>query len=132
PLRLDAITLSATLEQAAGEQLAAHRIEWQANDRLRIGVTESARYRAPDWRPLYLMGAIPYVLVQRLEWQNEPDSLRALRNNVITAAAVSWRSRDGMKAYGALLVVDSHAESASQPNKIAWQLGRDGVPDLTV
>ena len=84
-LRLDLTSLSATLEQAQGEQLAAHRIEWQPREPLRIGVTEAARYRSTGWQPLYLVGAIPYVLVQRLYLQKEPDSLRAHRNNILTA-----------------------------------------------
>jgi hypothetical protein len=131
-LRADAIILSATLKPAAGEQLAAHRIEWQPRDGLRLGVTEAARYQAPTWRPLYLMGAVPYVLVQRLEVQSEPDSLRALRNNVLTAADAAWRLRDGLKVYGELLIDDVHARSASQPNKIAYQLGCEGVNDLAI
>jgi hypothetical protein len=127
PIRLDGIALSATLKQAAGEQLAAHRIEWQALDGLRIGVTEAARYQASGWKPLYLMGAIPYVLVQRLEWQNEPDSLRALRNNVLTACDVAWRLAEGSRVYGEFLVDDIHARSAALPNKLAYQLGWEGA-----
>lgn len=129
-IRLDAIALSATLQQAAGEQLAAHRIEWQATDGLRIGVTEAARYKAPGWKPLYLMGAIPYVLVQRLEWQNEPDSLGALRNNVLTACDATWRLAEGTRVYGELLVDDIHAKSGKNPNKLAYQLGWEGAGDV--
>src|SRR5437867_943096 len=62
-LRADGIALNATLEQAAGEQLAAHRIEWQLTDGFRTGLTEAARYKASGWQPLYLIGIIPYVLV---------------------------------------------------------------------
>jgi hypothetical protein len=125
--RLDAIALSATLKHASGEQLAAHRIEWQALDGLRIGVTEAARYQAPGWKPLYLMGAIPYVLVQRLEWQNEPDSLRALRNNVLTAFDMSWRVAEGSRLYGEVLIDDLHVRSAALPNKLAYQIGWEGA-----
>jgi len=35
--RLHLIALDATLDAAAGEQLAAHRLEWDAHDRLRLG-----------------------------------------------------------------------------------------------
>jgi hypothetical protein len=126
-VRLDAIALSATLEQAAGEQLAAHRIEWQATDGLRIAVTEAARYQSAGWKPLYLMGAIPYILVQRLEWQSETDSLRPLRNNVLTGCDVSWRVAEGSRVYGELLIDDIHARSGKLPNKLAYQLGWEGA-----
>jgi hypothetical protein len=126
-LRADAIALSATLEQAAGEQLAAHRVEWQPLDGLRIGVSEAARYQAPSWRPLYLMGAIPYVIVQRLERQSEPDSLQALRNNVLTALDAAWRVAEGTRVYGEFMVDDIAARSGKLPNKIAYQLGWEGV-----
>ena len=126
-LRADAIALSATLKTAAGEQLAAHRLEWQPSDGLRIGVTEAARYQAPGWRPLYLMGAIPYVLVQRLEWRNEPDSLRAVRNNVLTACDVSWRVAEGTRCYGELMIDDLHAKSGKLPNKLGYQVGWEGA-----
>ena len=126
-LRADAITISATLEHAAGEQLAAHRIEWQPVDRLRVGVSEAVRYKAPGWKPLYLMGAIPYVLVQRLELQSEPDSLGALRNNVLTAFDAAWRVAEGTRIYGELLIDDVGARSGKVPDKIAFQLGWEGV-----
>jgi hypothetical protein len=129
-LRADAITLAATLEEASGEQLAAHRIEWQPLERLRLGVSEAARYRAPRWRSLYLMGAIPYVIVERLERQNEPDSLRALRNNVLTAFDATWRVADGTRLYGEILVDDIAARSGKYPNKIGYQLGWEGVGPL--
>lgn len=126
-VRLDAMALSATLKQASGEQLAAHRIEWQAFDGLRIGVSEAARYQSPGWKPLYLMGAIPYILVQRLEWQSETDSLRSLRNNVLTGCDASWRVAEGSRVYGELLIDDIHARSGKLPNKLAYQLGWEGA-----
>jgi len=126
-LRLDLVSLSATLEQAAGEQLAAHRIEWQPLEPLRIGVTESARYRSSGWQPLYLLSAIPYVLVQRLDLQKEPDSLRAHRNNILTAFDASWRIASGTRVYGEILIDDLHARSGKIANKYAFQLGYDGV-----
>ncbi len=126
-LRLAGSALSATLGQAAGEQLAAHRIEWQPADALRLGLTETARYRAASWQPLYAVGAIPYVLVQRLLVQDEPDSSEALRNTVMVALDVAWRLAPGTRVYGELLVDDLHARTAANPNKYGWQLGWEGV-----
>ena len=127
PLRADAITLSGTLDQAAGEQLAAHRLEWQPAGRLRVGLTETSRYRAPGWQPLYLAGVIPYILVQRLEAQEAPDSALALRNNVMVSLDLAWRPVSGTRVYGELLVDDLHARTSANPNKFAFQIGWDGV-----
>jgi hypothetical protein len=129
-LRLDLIALSATLEQAGGEQLAAHRIEWQPTDGLRIGVTESALYQWPGWQPLYVLGAIPYVLVQRLHHQKEPDSLGDHRNNILQSFDASWRVAPGTRVYGEFLIDDLHAGSGKNPNKYAFQLGYEGVGAL--
>src|SRR5262249_26242809 len=89
-LHLDATALSATRAASAGEQLAAHRLEWQPRSSLRLGLTEMARYHSASWQALYVVGVIPYVLVQRMQVQDEPDSLHALRNNVIMAVDAAW------------------------------------------
>jgi hypothetical protein len=129
-LHLDASALSATLQQAAGEQLAAHRLEWQPRDALRLGLTETARYQASSWQPLYTIGAIPYILVQRLLVQDEPDSSGALRNNIMLGLDAAWRIAPGTRVYGELLLDDLHARTADNPNKYGWQLGWEGVGTL--
>ncbi len=130
PLRADAVALSATLDPGAGRQLAAHRVEWQPSDAWRLGLTETATYRADGWHPLYLVGAIPYILVQRLEWQDSADSMAVLRNNVMVAADAAWRLRPGTRVYGELLIDDLHAKTGRNPNKWGWQAGWDGVGTL--
>jgi hypothetical protein len=126
-IHVDVIALNATLDQAAGEQLAAHRLEWQPHDALRLGVTEAARYRSENWQPLYLAGAIPYVLVQRFLVQDAPDSLGELRNNIMISFDASWRIADGTRVYGEFLIDDLHARTNNNPNKLAWQLGWEGA-----
>jgi len=127
PLRADVAVLSGTLDQAAGEQLAAHRLEWQPAGRLRVGLTETARYHGSGWKPLYLIGALPYILVQRLETQENPDSMLTLRNNVMVGLDVAWRPLSGTRLYGELLVDDLHARTSANPNKYGFQLGWEGV-----
>ena len=124
---LDFSALSATLEQAGGQQLAAHRVEWQPRDALRLGLTETARYQASSWQPLYAIGAIPYVLVQRLLVQDEPDSSGALRNNIMMGADAAWRIASGTRVYCELLLDDLSARTSANPNKYGWQLGWEGV-----
>ena len=129
-LHLDGAALSATLGQSAGEQLAAHRLEWQPFEVLRLGITETARYHAASWQPLYAIGAIPYVLVQRLLAQDEPDSSDALRNNILLGADAAWRIAGGTRVYGELLIDDFHSRASTNPNKYGWQLGWEGVGDI--
>jgi len=128
---LDFSALSATLRQAAGEQLAAHRLEWQPRDALRLGLTETARYQASSWQPLYAIGAIPYILVQRLLVQDEPDSSSALRNNIMLGLDAAWRIAGGTRVYGELLLDDLHTSTAGNPNKYGWQLGWEGAGMLS-
>lgn len=130
PLHADGIVLNATLDAAAGEQLAAHRLEWQPRDGVRLGLTETARYRSDTWQPIYLAGVLPYFLVQRLEVQDSPDSLDALRNNVMVGLDAAVRIADGTRVYGEWLVDDLHAKSGAFPNKYGVQLGLEGVGDV--
>ncbi|OGF16540.1 MAG: hypothetical protein A2W00_13305 [Candidatus Eisenbacteria bacterium RBG_16_71_46] len=126
-LRLDAVALSATLDAATGEQLAAHRLEWQPLDGLRLGITETARYRATGWQPLYLAGVIPYFMVQRLETQDDPDSATSLRNNIMVGFDAGWRIAPGTRVYGEIAVDDLHARTSENPDKLAWQVGWEGA-----
>lgn len=125
--RLTGTVLNATLRHAAGEQLAAHRVEWEPVDGLRIGGTEAARYRSSGWQWVYAAGIIPYAVAQRLLAQDEPDSSAALRNNLMAGLDVAWRIAPGTRVYGELAVDDLHSETTANPDKIAWQVGWEGT-----
>lgn len=126
-LRADAFVLDATVEPGAGEQLAAHRLEWQPADGVRLGLAEAARYHAGGWQGVYLAGVIPYSVAQRLLDHEHADSAGPLRNNVMVAADASVRVADGVRVYGELLLDDVHARTASVPNKYGGQLGVSGT-----
>jgi hypothetical protein len=123
PLRADGMVFSATIDQAAEEQLAAHRLEWQPIDALRIGMSEAVRYRSPRWEPLYWVGVLPYTLVQNLLLQDTPDSAAALRNNVQVALDAAWRVAPGHRAYGELLIDDLRTRDVPSVSKFAYLLG---------
>ena len=128
PLRADGMAFSATLENSEGEQLAAHRLEWQPWDGLRLGLSEAARYQADFWRPLYLVGVIPYILVQRMHIQDEPTRADANRNNIVIGADVAWRVAPGTRVYAEWLADDMHVLGRiDNPSTYAYQLGWDGV-----
>jgi len=126
-LRADAMVFSSTLKTRAGERLAAHRLEWQPWDPLRIGIHEAVRYQSSAPEPLYVIGLLPYTVVQNLLVQQEPDSFDVLRNNVIAGLDVAWRIAHGTRVYGELLIDDLRTDNSTAVNKIAWQLGLEGV-----
>ncbi len=127
PWRADLFLFDATVHPGRGEQLAAHRLEWQPRPWARLGVAEAARYRSDGWQGLYLAGVIPYSVVQRLLDQDSRDTPGANRNNVLMAFDASVRVADGSRVYGELLLDDVHARTASVPNKYGWQAGWDGA-----
>ena len=132
PLRADATILNATLSTSEHRQLAAHRLEWRPVPALRLGVAEAAVYRGDGWRPIYLLGLVPYSLAQRLEAEESlaPDTTGTGRNNLMVALDAAWRVADGTRVYGEWLIDDLHARTASVPNKWGMQLGLDGMGDL--
>jgi hypothetical protein len=131
PLHADGFVFNSTVEPGRGEQLAAHRIEWQPRDWARLGVSEAARYQAGGWQGLYLAGVLPYSIVQKLLDQDSRDSSADLRNNVMVSLDASLRVADGSRIYGELLVDDLHLRTASVPNKYGWQAGWSGTGDVS-
>lgn len=123
----DVAVLHATPELGRGEQLAAHRLEWQPRADLRVGVAEAARYRASGWPAAYLASVIPFSLVQRLLDQDAGQAADSLRNNVLVSIDAAWRIAPGTRVYGELLIDDVHARSSAFPDKWGYQLGLDGV-----
>ncbi len=126
-LRADAAAFSATLGVSGGEQLAAHRLEWQPASSLRIGIAEAARYRSESWEPLYLVGVVPYVLVQRLMVQDQPDSAGSLRNNVLISVDLAWRISPGTRVYAEGLIDDLRLREDTTPDKYGYQIGTEGA-----
>lgn len=126
-LHADVQMLNATVDPGRGEQLAAHRLEWQPRDWVRLGLAEGARYHAGGWQGVYLANVIPYSFVQRLLDQDHGDPAESLRNNVMIATDASVRIADGSRLYGELLLDDLHLRTATVPNKYGWQAGWDGA-----
>ena len=126
-LRADGMILNATLKSASGMQLAAHRLEWQPLDNLRLGLSEAARYKASGWDPLYAVGVIPYAIVQSLQVHDEPESVDTVRNNVIAGFDAAWRVLPGSRIYGELLIDDLKTDASETVSKYGYQLGFEGV-----
>lgn len=110
--------------------IAAHRLEIPIGSNLRIAISEGVRYVGGPEHPLYLLGLLPYTLVQRLDEQDTSvDSLKhRQRNNVLAQAEVVWRPRPGFMTYSEFLVDDLPAESAENPARIGGRLGFAFLP----
>jgi hypothetical protein len=109
--------------------LAAHRLQWDVTPRLTVAVAEAARYQGGA-HPLYLLGIVPYTLVERLDQQEgPPDSTRAYaRNNVLWSADVEWRFWPAAMLYAEVLADDIATESSAMPTRGGFQLGARWAP----
>lgn len=105
--------------------VAAHRIEIPLARTLRIALSEGARFRGGIDQSLYLMGVIPYTLVQRLEWKSlASDSLKmAERNNVLATLEAVYAPGRRMQTWIELLVDDIPATSGNSPARLGGRLG---------
>lgn len=130
PLHADGTVFWATLAEPTGQQVAAHRLEWQPLDRLRVGVSEAVRYQSQHWEPLYGVGILPYALVQELLFQDQPDSANSQRNNVVASLDAALRLRPGHRVYGELLIDDLRTNSAPIVSKYAYLLGWESAATL--
>jgi hypothetical protein len=121
---------SGTLNAFEERGIAGHRLEVPLGRDLRISVAEGVRFRGGMGNPLYLLGALPYTLVQRLDEQDTRDvALRKTqRNNVLADAEIMWRPRPGSALYGEFLVDDLPAASAHNPARGGIRLGVTMTP----
>jgi len=97
--------------------------------RLTIAVAEAARYQGGA-HALYLLGIVPYTLVERLDLQAAPsDSTRHFaRNNVLWSADVAWRAAPATLLYAEVLADDIAMESSDMPTRGGFQLGARVCP----
>ena len=122
--RLRVIAVTAALHQPEGRWFSAHRAELRFG-RVTLGLHEAAAYSADGIDPYYVVGLIPYTLVQRLQDRTTSvdGNVTEHRNNVFVGADVTWRIADGWRVDGELLVDDLATESASQPDRLGYQAG---------
>jgi hypothetical protein len=132
PVRIRFASWTGTLNAFEKRGIAAHRLEVPLGRDLRVSLSEGVRYTGGFGDPLYLLGILPYTLVQRLDAQDtKVASLRAAqRNNVLADAEVVWRPRPGAIAFGEVLVDDLPAATGHDPARIGGRAGVSMMPVL--
>lgn len=114
-----------SLSAAGGQGIAAHRLEIPLSRDLRVNLSEGVRFDGAPTRILYLLGIVPYTLVQRFDWQDAGDGAdrERLRNNVLADIEVVWRPARGHLAHAEILVDDLPAAKADMPARVGGRLG---------
>ena len=115
-----------TLNAFEGRYVAGHRVELRLGRDLTVGLAESVRYDSPSVEPLYVIGIVPYALVEKLLYRDTISEGKAghnQRNNLLQGIDVTWRPGGGSELYGELLVDDVSTESSEMPSRIAYQGG---------
>lgn len=127
-LRFLALTGITSLHQQ--RYLACHRLAWQITDAFALALSEGARYQANGIHPLYLIGIVPYTLVERMDLQdNLSDASRyAQRNNVLWGLDLAYRPWADWLLYGELLADDIAAETDAMPTRGGYQAGLTYAP----
>jgi len=135
------------LDFATKESLAGHRLELALGKKLTLGFTETSLHRGGVTSPLYLIGIVPYPLVEVIvnadacaEGESRPDSLQGcpseterqllVKNNIMWSADFQWLVRDGIRTYGELLIDDLSFSSSYKPLQIGFQAGGQFTPPV--
>lgn len=125
PARIRFQSWTGSLNMSEERGIAAHRLDIPFGRNLAIGLAEGVRYTGGPGHPLYLLGLLPYTLVQRLDEQDsaDPATRDEQRNNVLAAMDVVWRPRTGWLVYSEALIDDLPAATADAPARIGARLG---------
>lgn len=123
--RLRFVALTGTLAQSPIRNIAFHRLEWDASPRLLVALSEGAIFPGDAYQPLYLVGLMPYTLVERLHGQDGVTgrAVAEVRNNVLWQLDATLRTDSRSLLYAALLLDDVATESSDMPSRLGGQAG---------
>jgi hypothetical protein len=100
----------------ASRYLAGHRLDYQINDRVEVGVTELILYggetRGVEWQ--YFNPILPYYASQHNSGSDD---------NAMFLFEGAVRPVDGFRLYGELLIDDVQYVRSDDPNALAWLAG---------
>ncbi len=122
--KLHGEVFTSQLDILHNQYLSGHRIEWLPIPRLRLTFAETARYTSRQPDPLYLIGLMPYQVLQKINnAQGLPDTavFSQNRNNLMTSVEAAWRPRAGVQLGGSLMVDETHIDDKI-PARYGYQL----------
>ena len=106
----------------AKRYMSGHRLDYQYNDRVEIGVAEWILYGG-DAQTLEWKYANPFTFYYALQYNAKAD------DNVMFAVDAAIRPMDGVRLYGEWVIDDIQYESDSNdPHAVAWLLGVTWYP----
>lgn len=117
-------TVLGVLQAGAEKNLAAHRLDWSPWSGWSFGFSEGAIFRGTPLQPLYVIGLVPYTIVERLHGQDETTSQGAsqIRNNVLYQLDV-MRSGPRYAIWTVMLLDDVRTETADMPTRLGFVVG---------
>jgi hypothetical protein len=120
------------LHEPSGNWFSAHRLEIAILPGLHLGLHEAAAYPSDGIEILYAVNVIPYTIVQRILDRSTPpgEPLSDHRNNLMAGADLVWRAGAGIRFDAELLLDEIATESASQPDRLGYQLGASWAGSL--
>ena len=135
-----ASNLVSVLDFATKESLAGHRLEFSIGRRVTLGLSETSLHRGGSATPLYLLGIVPYPLIEVLISSDTcsgdaggVDSLHGcpsgverqlqVKNNIMWSADVQVLPAAGFRTYAEVLIDDLSFSSEYKPLQAGFQLG---------
>ena len=107
----------------AKRYMSGHRLDYQHNDRLEIGVAEWVLYGG-DAQTLDWKYANPFTFYYALQYNAKAD------DNVMFAFDAAVRPVDGLRLYGEWIIDDiQYVPGANDPHAVAWLLGLTWYPE---
>ena len=120
--QLDATWNDENIRYLAKRYLSGHRLDYQHNDRLEIGIAEWVLYGG-DAQTLDFKYANPVTFYYALQYNAKAD------DNVMFAFDIAIRPVDGVRLYGEWLIDDfQYVPGARDPHAVAWLCGLDWYP----
>ena len=121
------IAVTGILSTPLQKNVALHRLEWTPRPNLTIGAAEGAIFHGSPLQPLYVLGIIPYTLVERVQASDAvPERpFDEVRNNLLWEADLWWRWAPGRAVWAQLLLDDVATETSSMPSRLGFLAGAE-------
>lgn len=119
---------SGPVNRTAEKNVAIHRLEWTPHPRFVLGLSEGATFPGSPFDPLYLLGIVPYSVLDRMHAQDvyQEDDALSVRNNVLAQIDATARVGTGL-LWAELLLDDVGTEDSSYPSRLGFSAGAESV-----